>query len=66
MSARVVCHAVLPPVFWTFKVKLPGASALMVAGPLFCSVSAGPTMVIGPLAPGAPLAWVAGVLLTLS
>src|SRR5262245_36185897 len=57
MSVMVVCHAVLPPVFCTFRVKVPGARALMVAGPLFCMVKAGPTMVMAPLAPGAPLAW---------
>src|SRR5690242_13087324 len=43
MSVMVACHAVLPPVFCTFRVKVPEARALMVAGPLFCMVRAGPT-----------------------
>ena len=47
------------PVFWTLMVKVPGRLRRMVAGPLFSSVTvSGPAMVISPLVPGRPEAWV--------
>src|SRR5512144_157493 len=64
-SVSTVFQAVPAPVFCTFSVNVPAAPRRKVAGPLFCNVRLGATMVIAPLVPGAPLTRLASLPLML-
>ena len=53
-SLSTVFQAVPLPVFCTLSVNVPAPPRRKVAGPLFCSVRLGATMVIAPLVPATP------------
>src|SRR5262245_49182841 len=56
-SVIVRFQASAPPALWTSSVKVAGVPIVIVAGPLFSSVSSGSTIVIGGEVPGAPGSW---------